>query len=321
MMRSLLLPILLVLTAIRSVEAAPKIACPAPVFEFGAVDRDEPVKHTFVISNQGDSALTIGRVRACCGATAKLGSKTIAPGTNTTLDVTLSLKHRVGAQKKSFYVASNDRKTPYYQLQLVGTAVASVYMTPSYVNFGAIELNTSKTQEVILIHTAQTPLKVTNLVSSVRQFSVEQLASESNRYTFVIATVPPLALGITRGEVKVYTDNPKHKEFVIGVSATVASDLVVAPQEILLKEQAGGIKPVTRYVAVRSRAKRPFKILKVAVPDEGSIVKTEPLGDSGYRCELKNIMPFPDLDGKSVIVTTDIEGTPELAIPIRVVSD
>ena len=76
---------------------------------------------------------------------------------------------------------------------------------------------------------------------------------------------------------------------------------------------------MTRYVAVRSRKKKSFKILKVEVPDDAIKVKIDPLGTSGYRCELSNIMPFPDLDGKNVIIRTDLESAKEIVVPIKVV--
>ena len=105
---------------------SPKIACKQPVHEFGAVDNSQSVEHTFVMWNEGEAPLEIGRVRACCGATAEIADKTILPGTNTTLKIKLSLRGRNGKQQKSFYIASNDPEQRYYQLQLTGAAVAMV---------------------------------------------------------------------------------------------------------------------------------------------------------------------------------------------------
>jgi len=39
---------------------------------------------------------------------------------------------------------------------------------------------------------------------------------------------------------------------------------------------------------------------------------------SGYRVELKNIIPDPALDGKSIVITTDYAPLKELAVPLRI---
>ena len=244
------------------------------------------------------------------------------PGSNTTLAVTLSLKRRSGQQKKSLYVTSNDRGTPYYQLRLVGKAVAAFYVQPQHINFGDIAADAHLQQEITLMHPAGVALSVTNCFSSGKHFAIEQLpGKEKGRQAFAVSTVPPFALGLTSGQLKILTDHPKYREFSVGVRATVASDLVVVPREIIVKEQEGQIKPVTRYLAVRSRTGKPFKLLGVEAPDEGITVKTQALRGGGYRCELGNIMPFPDLDEKNVIIKTDIKSTEQIPVPIRVVTD
>ncbi len=49
-----------------------------------------------------------------------------------------------------------------------------------------------------------------------------------------IATCPPLSPGVTEGRVQIHTDNPGHRLLTLSAVATVASDLVVVPREILL---------------------------------------------------------------------------------------
>jgi len=74
-------------------------------------------------------------------------------------------------------------------------------------------------------------------------------------------------------------------------------------------------------VAIRSKANRPFKILKVEPPEAGIEVKLRDLAAGGYTCEISNILPFKDLDGKKVVISTDHEDGRQIAIPIRIVPE
>ena len=103
---------------------APRIACDQPVCDFGNADNHKVIKHTYILRNDGSDSLVISNIHACCGATVLLGQKIIAPGTNTTLEVNLSLLGRKGRVNKSLYVHSNDRLCPIFQLRMIGAGIA-----------------------------------------------------------------------------------------------------------------------------------------------------------------------------------------------------
>ena len=123
---------LLVITAagsawaqVASTSAVPQIVCERPVYDFGVVGPTQVVQHVFVMENRGGAPLVITRVHGCCGATMELGAKTIAPGTNTTFEIKLTLAGRRGQVNKAFYLHSNDPMTPIYQLRMLGSCAAS----------------------------------------------------------------------------------------------------------------------------------------------------------------------------------------------------
>ena len=316
---SFLLFIFLLRTAIGG--NIPEIACKEPVYNFGRMNNTESIEHTFVISNQGDAPLRIGKVRACCGATAAIATNIIAPGTSAALKVNLSLNDRKGELIKSLYITSNDPKQPYYQLKLQGTAIFT-YMDvePLMINFERELPDSVMETNVNIVCQSNFVLHITNVVSTVKSFTATCQASANNtHYCVTIKTVPPFTPGITRGNVYVFTDNKKYPKIDIPVMATVFSDLVVVPREILLSENSKKPEPVTRYVAIRSRSKKEFKILKVELPEPDIEVKLSPLDSDGYRCELKNILPFAELDGKHFVIITDHRDSKKITIPIRVV--
>jgi hypothetical protein len=110
----------------------PQIVCDATMYDFGERVDIRPVTHVFTIRNAGGSPLDIRRVRACCGATARMGAMLIPPGSNTTLTISLWLNGRRGNQRKSFYVSSNDPQTPNLQLVFIGTVIAAAPQGPTH---------------------------------------------------------------------------------------------------------------------------------------------------------------------------------------------
>jgi len=300
-----------------SVVAAPRIACDDAVFDFGDVSSGD-VSHAFSIANLGDEDLVIGNLRACCGGSMSIASKTIAPGSNTQVTVKLSLNHRNGQQRKSFYIASNDPVQPYFQLRFIGSVVPPVSLSPSGLSFGEVEADAVVKQQMQLICSADTVIQITNVVSSATTFAVSaEKAAEVTSHVITVRTVPPLSNGLTQANISIYTDNPAYPVFTAPVSAAVVGGLIAVPKELLLKEGAGG--GVSRFVAIQSRDQSPFKITGVQLPGNGMKATVTALGPGAYRCEVINIHPLAELDGQQVRIITDHPTARIVAVPIRVV--
>ena len=298
----------------------PKIMCRQPVYDFGTLNNTSRIEHAFHIYNNGDVPLEIGKLRACCGASMSISSKTIAPGTNAHAKVSFSLRGRKGRQRKSFYIASNDPTKPHLQLRLEGTAVAHKGAGLQSVNFGRISPDALMEKQVQVTCGSGAAFTVTGLVSTVAQLSAtceETAAAKSHAIT--VRTVPPLPLGAIRGKVRVLTDSEKCPEIRIRVRAMVASDLIVVPREIILAEQSGSPKPVTRYVMIRSRSAKRFSILNLQAPHPGIKIETRALAAGAYRLALTDIVPGRNLDGRELLITTDQDSPKVISIPFRVV--
>ena len=311
----------LILLLTLSTQAGPKIGCKEPDYQFGDKPNIGSTEHTFLIENQGDVPLQIGKIRACCGASASIGAQIILPGSNTTFNINLSLQGRKGEQRKSFYIGSNDPNQPYFQVRMIGNATAEVFIDPANVDFGQLRL-TSEAEKIVRFVCAGTnlTLTITNLVVDTVQFTAK-CERTNDGYRIKVRTVPPLKPGVTQGNMRILTDSGKYPRFDVHLAATLASDIQVVPQEIVLVEKSGKPEAVNRYVALRSKSNKPFKILKVEPPEDGIDVKVRNLAAGGYTCEMNNILPFKELDGKKVIISTDHEDGKQIAIPIRVVSE
>jgi hypothetical protein len=298
-----------------AVFCAPKIACDDPVYDFGPVSTGV-VSHTFTIWNRGDEPLMTGKLRACCGGTMSVASQVIGPGSNTEVKVTLSLNNRNGQQKKSFYIASNDPNQPYYQLRFVGNAVVPVYFSPASLDFGNLESGKAATMESQLVCSPGVTLQITNVLSTTKEFTASVRKSGDVKSVVVaISTVPPLPKGVTRGEVQILTDNPKYPRFSLRVTASVVGAFVVVPKEIMI---SGSGSEITRYLAIKTRDESPFTITSIALPENGMKWKAERVGPGSYRCELTGILPYPELDGEELVISTDHPDGKTITVPFKV---
>ncbi len=136
-------------------------------------------------------------------------------------------------------------------------------------------------------------------------------------YRIKIRTVPPLDQGGNRGKVVILTDNPRCRRIEIPLVATVSADIVVVPGEIQLVGSESRTGAVTRYVSIRSRSGREFKILGVSLPAKDMISEVSRL-DDGYRVVIRDIVPSEDIDGKDVTISTDHPEGRQIILPIHV---
>jgi len=296
-------------------EHAPRITCEQPTYDFGEMDNTSKVDHTFMIKNEGDLTLVISRVKPACGCTvANLSTKEIPPGETATLSTTLSLKNRHGHQRKSIRVESNDPKTPNFMLYLEGQAVSEIEVSPRNAYFGQVAQTATGTKSVEI--TTKKPLQITMAVSS-SEFFVPSLdkTGAPHKYILKIDLKPPIPMGATQGEIRLKRE--KGADVVIPVSVMGVGPLSVAPKELVIRSV--NQQPVTRYIIVRPGETKDFQLLGVELPNEQMSSSITALGNNGYRIQLKNIESSETLDGKKVIIKTDVERMPTIEIPFKII--
>ena len=82
----------------------PKVSVSPESFDFGSIKEGSIVNKEFIVKNEGTDTLKISRVRASCGCTAANRKKTVlAPGEETSMNVTFNSARRAGQQKKHVY--------------------------------------------------------------------------------------------------------------------------------------------------------------------------------------------------------------------------
>ncbi|MEI6217409.1 MAG: DUF1573 domain-containing protein, partial [bacterium] len=301
-------------------DSGPAISCGSPVFDFGQMDNENAVDHSFVLRNAGSAPLKLDKIVACCGSKTELSARDVAPGASVTLQVHIPLKGRSGDQSVALYVRSNDRIHPLYELIVRGKALAKVEVRPTSIMFGALEEDAAVERTVSIICNSNVLFNVTNVVCNTLCISAAYVGVSNGVHRLLIRTVPPLASGITRAIVYALTDHERYGMIEVPVLVRVSKDIVVFPQEICIMKYPGKLIRDSQFAVIKSLSKTPFTIVGSEVPEDGIELVWNTMVNGGYRVEIRNLMPIDEMNGKQIILKTDNKKVGDVAIPIRVIA-
>jgi len=299
------------------VAVEPVLVCEKPVYDFGRMDNEETVTHSFVLKNNGSLPIELSKVPPCCGSTLELKRSTVEAGDEIAIKVALSLRGRSGEQKKSFFLKTSDPAHRMIELQLVGTALARVDVRPMAVLFGDLARDEPAVKTVDIVCDTGTTFAITGIVSTVAAFNAD-FRTDGNRHLITVRVVPPLTMGVNRGVVQVMTDHPVFSVISIPVLARVSADVVAIPDEVIIPlENTGAL--MRRFALIKSKSNTPFSIIGATTPDPGINVSWQKASSGGWRLLMENIVPDDRLDGKAIVVVTDHPGVKEVMLAIKIV--
>lgn len=93
-------------------------------YQFGTIEQGDRVSHVFNIQNAGDAPLKIKHAKGSCGCTVPQWPRdAIAPGEKATINVTFNSAGKMGRQKKSVTLRTNEEKQSTHILFLEGKVV------------------------------------------------------------------------------------------------------------------------------------------------------------------------------------------------------
>ena len=128
----------------------PKVSVQQTEFDFGDINQNDIVNHSFIITNTGGDLLKISDVKASCGCTAAVpDKKELKPGESTQIAVTFNSRGRKGPQTKTVSIKTNDPNKPLLTLTIKGNIIvtddsnknsgAIIYFPETQHNFGAVK--------------------------------------------------------------------------------------------------------------------------------------------------------------------------------------
>lgn len=303
-------------------QASGPLVCDAPEYDFGEQDQTVKLKHSFHVRNAADGPVTIDRVLTTCGCTAAtLDKKTLAPGETVPLDVEISLAGNRGQFQKHIYVLSGGGTQTKTRLTIKGTVVERVRVTPRTVNLGYSAADTP-TESTATLEAADASAKFTvrdiGTDSAYLELNLETSA-DGMTHTLHVRTKPPLPLGSHPATVRVFTDREEFPRLDIPVALRVVDKLEMVPKEVILYDRGTSAEDsAIRFLNVMPGSAREFTVTGVEVPVEGITAEIIPRPESRYLVKLHNVPVDKSLDGKEIVLLTDIPGRERVAVPIRV---
>lgn len=303
-------------------EATGPLVCDQPVYDFGKHDSFSKVEHTFRLRNAADSPVIIERVLTTCGCTAaKLDQKTLAPGESVPLDAEASLRGRKGPFEKHVYVVAKGDTQNKLRLTIKGEVVERVRVVPPTVNLTHAAMDTP-TESTVTIESLEeaAKFKVANISTDSEYLEVNVVASEDEmKHELRVRTKPPLPMGSHPATLHVVTDNREFPRFDIPVGLRVLDKVEIVPREVVVYDRGTGPQQTAlRFLNVMPGSVTEFTVTGVETPVES--IQPEIISREGSRYLVK-LMKVPvdrALEGKEVIILTDIPGRERIPVPLRI---
>lgn len=299
-----------------------KFFCQEPIHDFGEVDEDQKVEHAFVIRNNGEAPLENITTQTSCGCTvAKLEITSLAPGEETKVAATLSLKGRQGELSKSITVKAGDAQNPVDSivLTLKGIVTAPIMYEPRMFNFGKV-MGAAPEPVKVVVRSAQESFKIIGATCSEPSITIAHNAMEEGKVYELVASMASLpAAGQLNAVVTVETDHPKRPKLVISVFADVTGPIDVTPRTIVFRQSDDPAQKITQVLKVAPGTVTSFEVTEVISPDERIKIELMPRENSIYLIKVMDLPCDGSLDGKELIVKTSAAELPEVRIPFKMI--
>lgn len=299
-------------------KSSPKLECDQSVYDFGTVDGEKSVSHTFQIRNAGDSELVIRKIFAPCGCTSfLLSSKTLPPGETISIPVTVSLSGRKGLQEKGVFLETNDPVTPGLQLTLRGVVGSGIEVQPPMLTIRKSPKSTEVSGEVTVRDLGKKPLVCLEAKPSEGKVELASKPLESGD-GFVLRATPAanLAPGQHKEKIRLKLEGASQKEMTIDVQILLPADLITAPSVLRLDSKAAS--PMSRTIILRSPAGNAFTVDSVEVPVETMTTRIERMDATSTRVVIGNINPARELDGKKLVFSIGGGKPQTIEVPVSV---
>jgi hypothetical protein len=291
-------------------------------WDFGTVNEDVELTHTFIVTNKGNEDLIISKVNTSSDSTIASPSQVkVAPNAHTTLTATVDTKHYSGQLGEMIFIYSNDKVTPVIQLGIQGVVRPSkVPIWPREINLGEVSATGSVSQDIYVSKLSGDTLRVES-VNSDNPFIIADLdGTTSNQQSVNIISVklkPEAPVGKISGTVAVHTNHPTEPIVYIPVTATITGDIHFSPTTAFF----GCIKRGNRAtieVTISNKMQEPLEIEKIESESSYILVNKDNNTSDNHRSIIISVSedaPSGYLN-TTVVVYTNNHSQPRISIPV-----
>ncbi len=327
-------------------EGGPKIECPEPTFNFGERVTENPVEHTFAVRNAGGATLTITEVKPGCGCTVahvlvnalQAGTEAasspeparvslplkedllLEPGEEVQVVASLKLKGYRGPVKKGITVLSNDPEQGTSRLYFEGVAQAPIMMDPVRLDFGRL-MEDGPHRKTTKIWSTKDDLSfsITEVdASGAPQVETDlKTVEEGKVYELTVTLKEPIVPGYLRGKIILKTDSRDNPSIFLPIWAQPVGVVEVVPAEVTLYLKGDPTAKTSMNLRVLPGRIKDFELVGATppVPDMGAELEQRRAND--YLVKLSDMPLVEEMDGKFLILKTNLPEHPEVKVPIK----
>jgi len=259
-------------------------------YDFGDVKPNSKVNGKFILTNTGEAALKILKVRKSCGCTVpKLKIYTLQPGQSTDLLVTFSVGSHPGRTSKLIWVDVKPPATPKtLKLSITANVKKIVSVEPEELKF-EIRPNPQLEYVLKLQSTDHKPFSITNFVAHGQVATASFDKQQNDPCHVVTVTIDPKKIGARKnGMLTLNINHPDLKTVTIPYKS-VLPFTAHPPTRAFLKMQPGETKE--DYIKVVSNFGVKFEIAKIdSTKGWVKVLKTTPTED-GYKVDIAFTAP------------------------------
>jgi hypothetical protein len=194
----------------------------------------------------------------------------------------------------------------------------ALVIQPGTVRLG--EISALASQNVTIAVCAAGAKRVSLLHAAVSSSNMESVVKElepRRKYEISLLIKPPLPVGEMRETIELTIKDYNIRKMSIPVFADVKPDICSAPRELGIAVTDEKKITLSRIIKVKSLSKAGFKLLNVRSPVK-AIKATVKAVEAGQEVLLSGEIDPAELEGKEVVIETDVEGCKEIRVPIRV---
>lgn len=237
---------LLVLAGVALGQAVPKIAIAKTEQNLGEIKKGAVATYSYVFKNEGKADLEIKNVAPACGCTASDFTKSVPPGQEGKITLSVNTSNFIGAIAKAAEVYTNDpqRERLTLVLSMVVTAdelpqgrqIGPFIVGPSNQSILRAPQGMSASSLMTIANLSANPIRITKVIPNGGVFAVTlNTLADGKRYTLGYTSSTNLPIGSHKQTVKLATDSPEAPELEIFLEVVVSEAVSINPDKLVFE--------------------------------------------------------------------------------------
>lgn len=315
---------------VESSRQVPKLVVSEPHVDLGVVRQGSVYDFTYVVTNRGGSNLLIRRIRSTCGCTVARPNKpqVLKPGEQLTVDASFDSANRVGPQRKTIEVYSNDPMTPKVELSFSAVVEAVYQLRP---NIKVLKFRNKRRGETldrklsVLSGKKDSQIEILDVTFSSGGIShtIEPITERGyDGFRLSLTLNDDVPIGRYQGDLQIkVSTNGEQDLLTLPIDGEVISDITVRPTYLL---EVASILPgeqlrIGRITLQAVNRGTPFQIRRVETGPKLTCTIEETQPGLEYRLQLSvagsaENGPF----ATTVLILTNNDEQPVISVPVYV---